>query len=91
MKRRNIVYVRVLLVVLAVVILLAFANRSPQRVAHDTWLPSSFNPVGAGSMALFQTLQDLNWPVERWREPLSRLGNYGTGNVLIAARSHDET
>jgi len=87
MKNRNIVYIRVLLVVLSIVILLAFINRSPQRTSHDTWLPSSFNPVGAGNMALFQTLQELNWPVERWREPLSRLSNYGTGNVLIITRS----
>jgi hypothetical protein len=29
----------------------------------------------------------LKWPVERWREPLSRLSNYGTGNVLIITRS----
>jgi hypothetical protein len=87
MKNRNIVYVRVLLVVLSIVVLLAFINRSPQRAPQDTWLPSSFNPVGAGNMALFQTLQELNWPVERWREPLSRLSRYGTGNVLIITRS----
>ena len=87
MRNRNIVYVRILLVVLSIVILLAFINRSPERVRHDTWLPSSFNPVGAGNMAFFQTLQDLNWPVERWREPLSRLSNYGTDNVLIVIRS----
>jgi hypothetical protein len=87
MKNRNSVYVRVLLVVLSIVVLLAFINRSPQRAPHDTWLPSSFNPVGAGNMALFQTLEDLKWPVERWREPLSRLSRYGTGNVLIITRS----
>jgi hypothetical protein len=86
-KSRNVVYIRVLLVVLAVVVLLAFINRSPQRTAEDTWLPSSFNPVGAGNMAFFQTLQDMNWPVGRWREPLSRLSDYGTGNVLIVTRS----
>ncbi|MCE0485066.1 MAG: DUF4350 domain-containing protein [Methylacidiphilales bacterium] len=84
---RNIAYVRVLLVILAVVILLAFLNRTPQRGSHDAWLPSSFNPVGAGHMALFQTLSELNWPVDRWREPLSRLANYGTGNVLVITRS----
>jgi hypothetical protein len=87
MKNRNIVYVRVLLVVLSIVVLLAFINRSPQREHHDTWLPSSFNPVGAGNMALFQTLEELKWPVERWREPLSRLSRYGTDNVLIITRS----
>src|SRR5277367_6078135 len=87
MKNRNIVYIRVLLVVLSIVVLLAFINRSPQRVLHNTWLPSSFNPVGGGNMALFQTLQELNWPVERWREPLSRLSDYGTGNTLIITRS----
>src|SRR5271170_1872969 len=87
MKNRNVVYIRVLLVVLSIVVLLAFINRSPQRAPHDTWLPSSFNPVGAGNMALFQTLQELKWPVERWREPLSRLSGYGTGNVLIITRS----
>jgi len=87
MKKRNIVYIRVLLVVLSIVILLAFVNRSPQRAPHDTWLPSSFNPVGAGNMAFFQTLEELHWPVERWREPLSRLSRYGTGNVLIITRS----
>ena len=87
MKNRNKVYIRVLLVVLAVVILLVFTNRGAPRTHHDTWLPSSYNPVGAGSMAFFETLQDLHWPVERWREPLSRLGSYGTGNVLIVTRS----
>ena len=54
---------------------------------HDTWLPSSFNPVDAGNMAFFQTLQELNWPVDRWREPISRLAGYGTGNTLIITRS----
>src|SRR5471030_2910641 len=87
MKNRNIVYIRVLLVVLSIVVLLAFINRRPQRTAHDTWLPSSFNPVGAGHMAFFQTLQEMNWPVERWREPLSRLSDFGTGNVMIITRS----
>jgi hypothetical protein len=86
-KNRNIVYVRILLVVLSIVILLAFFNRSPQRPQHDTWLPSSFNPVGAGNMAFYQTLHDMNWPVDRWREPLSRLSNYGTDNVLVITRS----
>jgi hypothetical protein len=86
-KNRNVVYVRVLLVVISIVVLLAFANRSPHNTPHDTWLPSSFNPVGSGNMAFYQTLQELNWPVDRWREPLSRLSNYGTGNVLIIERS----
>ena len=84
---RNIVYIRVLLVVVSIVVVLAFLNRSPQRTARDSWLPSSFNPVGAGHMAFFQTLQEMNWPVERWREPLSRLAGNGTGNVLIITRS----
>ncbi len=87
MKSRNAVYIRVLLVVLAIVILLAFLNRSPERTHHDTWLPSSYNPVGAGSMAFYETLEELNWPVARWREPLGRLANEGTGNVLIITRS----
>ncbi len=87
MKNRNVVYIRIVLVVLSIVVLLAVLNRSPQRAQHDTWLPSSYNPVGAGNMALFETLQELNWPVERWREPLSRLSNYGAGNVLIITRS----
>ena len=91
MKNRNVVYIRVLLVILAIVVLLAFANRRPQRTEHDTWLPSSFNPTGAGNMALFQTLEDLNWPVDRWREPLSRLSSYGTGNALIITRSRQGT
>jgi hypothetical protein len=86
-KNRNSLYIRVLLVVLSIVILLAFLNRAPQHAQRDTWLPSSYNPVGAGNMALYQTLQELNWPVERWREPLSRLSTYGTGNVLVIARS----
>jgi hypothetical protein len=87
MKNRNVAYIRVLLVVLAIVVLLAFINRAPQRVPQNTWLPSSFNPVGAGNMAFFQTLRELNWPAERWREPLSRLSSYGTGNTLIITRS----
>src|SRR6266571_1383065 len=85
---RNIVYIRVLLVVLSIVVLLAFANRSPQHARYDTWLPSSFNPVGAGNMAFFQTLQEMNWPVDRWREPFSRLSDYGSDNTLIITRSH---
>ena len=88
MRNRNVVYVRVLLVVVAIVVLLAFVNRTPQRAEHDTWLPSSFNPIGAGNMAFYQTLLDLNWPVDRWREPLSRLSSYGAHNVLIITRSN---
>lgn len=87
MKSRNAVYVRVLLVVISIVVLLVFFNRSPQRVQHDAWLPSSFNPVGAGTMALYETLHDSHWPVERWRDPLSRLSAYGAGNALIITRS----
>ncbi len=87
MKQRNIIYIRVLLVVLAFVILLVFTNRAPRRIHRDTWLPSSYNPVGSGSMAFFNTLQDLHWPVDRWREPLSRLGSYGRDNVLVITRS----
>ena len=84
---RNLVYVRVLLVVLALVALLAFFTHAPHHAPGETWLPSSFNPVGAGSMAFYQTLEDLNWPVARWRDPLSRLSNFGTGNALIITRS----
>ncbi len=87
MKKQNVVYIRVLMVVLSIVILLAFINRSPQRTQHDSWLPSSFNPVGEGNMALYETLADLKWPVDRWREPLSRLSTYGTDNVLVVTRS----
>jgi hypothetical protein len=84
---RNVVYIRVLLVIVAIAVILTFINRSPQRAQGDSWLPSSFNPVGAGHMAFYQTLQELNWPVDRWREPLSRLSDYGAGNVLIIARA----
>jgi hypothetical protein len=84
---RNAIYVRVLLVLIALVVLLAFWNRAPRHPSGDGWLPSTFNPVGAGTMAFYQTLHDLNWPVERWREPLGRLSHYGTGNVLIITRS----
>jgi hypothetical protein len=84
---RNGTYIRVLLVLIALVVLLAFINRSPRKSGGDTWLPSSFNAVGAGHMAFYQTLSDLNWPVQRWREPLSRLSSYGTGNTLIITRS----
>ncbi len=63
---QNAIYIRVLLVVVSIVVLFSFLNRSPRHAVHDPWLPSSFNPVGAGNMALFQTLHDLDWPVERW-------------------------
>jgi hypothetical protein len=86
---RNPIYIRVLLVLIALVILLAFLARSPRPSPVDPWLPSSFNPVGAGTMAFYQTLQDLNWPVERWREPLSRLAHQGTGNELLITRSRE--
>ena len=84
---RNAIYIRVLLVLIALVVLLAFWNRAPRRYSSDSWLPSSFNPVGAGTMAFYQTLHDLDWPVDRWREPLSRLSDYGSGNILIITRS----
>src|SRR5258708_2288172 len=84
---RNIVYIRVLLVIVSIMVALTFINRSPRQARSDTWLPSSFNPVGAGHMAFFQTLQEMNWPVDRWREPLGRLSDYGAGNVLVITRS----
>jgi hypothetical protein len=86
---KNVIYVRVLLVIISIAIALLFLNRSPQQSHRDAWLPSSFNPVGAGQMAFYQTLEDLHWPVERWREPLSRLSSYGSGNVLIIARARE--
>lgn len=84
---RNTLYIRVLLVLIALVVLMAFFNRSPHRSAATSWVPSSFNPVGAGHLAFYQTLADLHWPVERWREPLARLSTQGTGNTLIITRS----
>lgn len=83
---RNVIYTRILLVVLAVAFLIAFTNRSPHRTWHDSWLPSSLNPVGAGHLAFYQTLSEAGWPVERWRDPLSRLPNQ-PGNLLIITRS----
>jgi hypothetical protein len=85
--KREAVYIRVLLVIVSIVAMLAFINRSPPRASSDAWLPSSFNPVGDGHMAFYQTLQEMRWPVERWREPFSRLSAYGAGNVLIVTRS----
>jgi hypothetical protein len=84
---RNGIYIRILLVLVAVVVLLTFLNRSPRRVPSDSWLPSSYNPVGAGHMAFYETLDGLHWPVDRWREPLSRLFDDGAGNTLIVTRS----
>jgi hypothetical protein len=84
---RNALYVRILLVLIALVVLLAFLNRSPRPASADTWLPSSYNPVGAGHLAFYETLDRLGWPVSRWREPLSRLFDEGTGNTLIITRS----
>jgi hypothetical protein len=84
---RNSVYVRVLLVVVALAILVAFVGRTAHPSARDPWLPSSFNPVGAGHLAFYRTLASLHWPVSRWRQPLSRLGSQGTGNTLIVTRS----
>lgn len=84
---RNSVYVRVVLVVMVLAILLSFMGRNTQAPPRDAWVPSSFNAVGAGSRAFFQTLDDLHWPVERWREPLSRLTARGTGNEIIITRS----
>jgi len=86
---RNAVYVRVLLALLAMVVLLAFFNRSSHRTRSGTWLPSSYNPASSGTKAFYDTLHDLNWPVARWREPLSRLNDYGTGNALLITRSRE--
>jgi hypothetical protein len=84
---RNGVYVRVLLVVMVLAVLVSFLGRSSHAGPRDAWLPSSNNPVGAGSLAFFRTLHDLHWPVARWREPLSRLSTQGTGNALVITRS----
>jgi hypothetical protein len=84
---RNGVYVRVLLVVMVLAVLVSFLGRASHPGPRDSWLPSSFNPVGAGSLAFYKTLEDLHWPVSRWREPLSRLSSQGTGNALIITRS----
>jgi hypothetical protein len=84
---RNGMYVRVLLVVMAVAVLVSFLGRTPQAEPRDTWLPSTFNPVGAGSLAFYEALGQLHWPVSRWSEPLSRLDAQGTGNALVITRS----
>jgi hypothetical protein len=84
---RNPIYVRFLMVIIVLVVLLAFLNRTTGRRPENAWLPSTYNPVGAGTFAFYQTLQDLNWPVERWREPLGRLAAYGPGNTLVITRS----
>ena len=84
---RNGIYVRVLLVVMVVAVLVAFEGRGPNQASRNNWLPSSYNPVGAGSRAFYETLEDLHWPVGRWREPLSRLAAQGTGNGLVITRS----
>jgi hypothetical protein len=84
---RNGVYVRVLLVVMVLAVLVSFLGRVSHPRPRDAWLPSSFNPVGAGTLALYRTLDDLHWPVARWREPLSRLSTQGTGNALVITRS----
>ena len=84
---RNAIYIRILLVIVAIVVLLAFLDRNPQKSHQNTWVPSSFNPVGAGHLAFYETLKELKWPVERWRDPFSRLAATGSGNVLIVTRS----
>jgi hypothetical protein len=84
---RNAVYVRVLLVVMVVAVLLSFLGRNSNPAPRDAWVPSSFNAVGAGSLAFYDTLRDLHWPVDRWRDPLSRLAAQGDGNTLLIARS----
>ena len=84
---RNGVYIRVLLVVIALVVLLSFITRTSHPAPRDSWLPSSFNPVGAGDLAFYLTLNELHWPVSRWREPLARLAVQGTGNAMIITRS----
>ena len=84
---RNTLYVRVLLILVALVILLTFLNRDSHQSAEGSWVPSSYNPIGAGCQALYVTLEDLHWPVARWREPLSRLESYGRGNTLLITRS----
>jgi hypothetical protein len=85
---RNAIYVRVLLVIVVLAVLVSFLGRNTSSTPRDAWLPSSFNPVGAGNRAFYQTLHDLNWPVERWRDPVSRLAAQGTGNVLLITRSN---
>ncbi len=84
---RNAKYIRVLLVVMVVAVLLAFLGRNSAPTPRDSWVPSSFNPVGAGNLAFYETLRDLYWPVERWRDPLSRLATQGSENTLLIARS----
>jgi hypothetical protein len=84
---RNGIYIRVLLVIMVLAILVAFLGRNSHSEPRDAWVPSTFNPVGGGSLAFYETLEQLHWPVARWREPLSRLAAQGTGNALVITRS----
>ncbi len=84
---RNAVYIRVLLVVMVVAVLVSFLGRNSNPAPRDAWVPSSYNSSGAGSLAFYETLSDLHWPVDRFRDPLSRLLTQGTGNTLLIARS----
>jgi hypothetical protein len=74
------------LALLAVLILFTFLDGHRPAV-HDAWLPSSYNPVGAGHRAFYDALWESGWPVERWREPFGRLAATGTNNELIITRS----
>lgn len=84
-KKSQPIHARILLLLLAIAAFLAFIPQAPVHTLRQPWLPSSFNPGNAGFLALFDTLQESNWPVMRWQDPLSSLT--GTDQVWIFARS----
>jgi len=76
---------RVLLVVLSIVVLLAFIIA--RRGACCMTLASiELNPSGREHGAV-SNAADLDWPVERWREPTQPAFRTTHGNVLVITRS----
>ncbi|PTY00901.1 hypothetical protein DB346_14930 [Verrucomicrobia bacterium LW23] len=80
-------YIRALLAVVGVAAVLGFLFGRPGNPDRDLWLPSTFNPEQRGTKAVYTTLQEMGWPVERWRTTYSELPNTGTGNVMVFSRS----
>jgi len=82
---QNAFYWRALLAVVAVTALFAFVFGRQQKSQGDTQSASSFNPAPAGNKALYVTLHDMRWPVERWQSGLEDLS--GKNQALILTRN----
>jgi len=81
-KRKT--YARGLLAALLIALAVVYLLPAPrQQDVSDGWQASTFNPAPGGTKALYLALQNLDWPVERWRRPWRELADGSTRDGLL--------